>query len=339
MVKDRLNNQARIKKKNIIILTILITILFVNFSFALGSRKVIGNIKSSKKVMSLTFDDWGEIKDVKSILDTLYLYDVKATFFINGKSIDKNPELITLLSNSGHEIANHTYSHYELTKISDERIKKEILDLENKYRSYTNKELVKFLRPPYGAYNKRVSNIALNLGYENIVLWSIDTNDWRKKSSKEISNHVINNIHPGGIVLMHILKDLHTKDALKDMIEGIYDRDYRLLNITNLINQEIKEDDSKISNLEFFNNMLYFKEGYYSKTSKEVYDRLSNYNLNLKSYNKYGFVKITNEDALRYLNIFYPDRDFSYFENIFAKSMNLKFERVNYNLLIESLKN
>lgn len=338
MIKNKLNYELKIKKKNIIALSIVFIMIFVNFSFALGNRRVIGNVKGSKNIMSLTFDDWGEIKDVKPILDTLYLYDVKATFFINGKSIDKNPELLTMLCNSGHEIANHTYSHYELTKISDERIKNEILNLEKKYKDYTSKDLVKFLRPPYGAHNKRVDKIALDLGYENIVLWSIDTNDWRKKSAKEISNHVINKTHPGGIVLMHILENLNTKDALKDMIEGIYDKNYRLENITNLINQNIKEDDNKISNLEFFNNMLYFKEGYYSKTSNEVYDRLNNYNLDLKSYNKYGFVKITNEDVLRYLNIFYPDRDFSYFENIFAQSMNLKFDRGNYNILIESLK-
>ncbi|MCT4586013.1 MAG: polysaccharide deacetylase family protein [Peptostreptococcaceae bacterium] len=338
MAKNKLNYELKIKKKNIIALSILFVMLFVNFSFALGNRRVIGNVKRSKNIMSLTFDDWGEIKDVKPILDILYLYDVKATFFINGKSIDKNPKLLTMLSNSGHEIANHTYSHYELTKISDERIKKEILDLEKKYKDYTNKDLVKYLRPPYGAHSKRVDNIALNLGYENIVLWSIDTNDWRKKTANEISSHVINKTHPGGIVLMHILEDLNTKNALKDMIEGIYNKNYRLVDITNLINQDVKEDDTKISNLEFFNNMLYFKEGYYSKNSKEVYDRLSNYNLGLKSYNKYGFVKITNEDVLRYLDIFYPNKDFSYFKNIFAQSMCLKFDRDNYNILIESLK-
>lgn len=116
----------------------------------------------------------------------------------------------------GHFLGNHTASHANLTLLSDQGIRDEIL----------GGVASNFLRPPYGAYDARVQQIAGELGY-TIYMWSIDTRDWSGRSAGEITNEVMQNLHPGAVILMH-LHGAHTLEALPVIISGIRDAGYTI---------------------------------------------------------------------------------------------------------------
>ena len=128
--------------------------------------------------------------------------DIKITYFVTGKWAEKNKDILKMIYNDKHEIGNHGYSHVDYNKLSYNENKegivkahniiKEVLDIDSKY-----------FAPPSGAYNDNTVKAAKDLGYE-LIMWSIDTIDWRKDSTKDvIIKRVIPKIHNSAIVLMH----------------------------------------------------------------------------------------------------------------------------------------
>ncbi|MCK9352250.1 MAG: polysaccharide deacetylase family protein [Candidatus Paceibacterota bacterium] len=163
----------------------------------------------------LTFDDFGDEQQIHSILDILSKFQIKAAFFLVGEWAKKNPNLVSQIRNNGHWVGNHSFSHKKLTSLSEADLKKEILGggIESA-----------LLRPPYGAYNKKIREIAESLG-KKICYWSIDSDDWRGLPTRIIADRVLSELHPGACVLMHV-NGLHTADALPLIIQGARDRGF-----------------------------------------------------------------------------------------------------------------
>ena len=106
---------------------------------------------TSKNIIYLTFDAGFENGNTEKILDSLKKHNVKATFFLVGNYIETSPELVERMVEEGHTIGNHTYSHPDMSKISDEEsFKKELQSLESLYKETTGQELLKIYRPPQG---------------------------------------------------------------------------------------------------------------------------------------------------------------------------------------------
>ena len=155
------------------------------------------NYTKSDKMVAFTFDDGPSYNTIK-IVNTLVKYDSKATFFLVGNQIEKYAKTMDVLVKNGMDIGNHTYSHKELTKLRDKEILKEI-DLTNEV--IYNKTGIKpmFLRPSYGAMNKRIKKLSTM----PIIIWNIDTLDWKYHNSNKIKDKILKYVSDGDIILMH----------------------------------------------------------------------------------------------------------------------------------------
>lgn len=164
----------------------------------------LGNV--DEKIIYLTFDAGYENGYTPAILDALKKHNVKATFFLVGNYITSSPDLVRRMVDEGHIVANHTYNHPNMTKISTmEAFRKEIEELEGAYREATGQELIKYYRPPQGKYSEENLKMAQDLGYKTFF-WSLAYVDWyndKQPIKDEAFKKLLGRIHPGAIVLLH----------------------------------------------------------------------------------------------------------------------------------------
>lgn len=164
--------------------------------------KVIREWPSGKKRIALTFDDGPHPEFTPRFLALLAEKKVKATFFLLGPNVEKNPEIVKEIVAGGHEVANHSWSHPILNKLKPEKIREE-LEKTSQAIADASGAKVRLMRPPYGSVNKKVEEICDSLGVR-IICWNIDTDDWRKTTTKEKMVETIKkNIRDGSIILMH----------------------------------------------------------------------------------------------------------------------------------------
>lgn len=163
-------------------------------------------VDGDEKVIYLTFDAGFENGNTPKILDALQKHDVKATFFLVGNYLETEPDLVNRMIEEGHIIGNHTYSHPDMSKISDvEEFKKELTRFEEKYKEVTNQELTKFYRPPQGKFSEENLKQAQELGYKTFF-WSLAYVDWYvndQPAKEQAFKKLIPRMHPGAIVLLH----------------------------------------------------------------------------------------------------------------------------------------
>ena len=161
---------------------------------------------SEEKKIYLTFDAGYEAGYTASILDVLKKHNVKAAFFLVGNYIETAPELVQRMVEEGHTVGNHTYHHYDMSKIADmEKFQKEISALETVYKEITGEDMPKYYRPPQGKYCEANLDMAQQLGYKTIF-WSLAYVDWyqdNQPTREQAFQKLIPRIHPGAVVLLH----------------------------------------------------------------------------------------------------------------------------------------
>ncbi len=164
----------------------------------------IGN--TVEKKIYLTFDAGYENGVTEKILDVLEKHRVPAAFFLVGNYLEQNPELVKRMVADGHTVGNHTYHHYDMSKISDEAsFRKEQEDLGILYKQVTGEEMKKYYRPPQGCYSEENLKMAKKLGYHT-VFWSLAYVDWineKQPTQQEAFSKLIPRIHNGAVVLLH----------------------------------------------------------------------------------------------------------------------------------------
>ena len=180
----------------------------------------IGN--GDDKVLYLTFDCGYENGNTEKILEALKKHDAKATFFVVGHFLETSPDLVRKMVEEGHTVGNHTYHHPDMSEIADvSSFQKEVEDVKLLYEEITDKEMVKFYRPPQGKYSESNLKMAKELGYYTFF-WSLAYVDWdpdNQPTKEEAFEKLTGRIHPGAIVLLHntsktngeILDELLTK--------------------------------------------------------------------------------------------------------------------------------
>ena len=159
---------------------------------------------SGKKYIYITFDEGYEAGYTEKILDTLKENNVKATFFITAHYLNTNEELVKRMIDEGHIVGNHTVNHKSMPDISNEEIKKEVMDLHLAIYEKFGYEM-KYIRPPKGEYSERTLNECNTLGYKT-VMWSFAYKDWEENNQSGEENAkkmIINNFHNGEIMLLH----------------------------------------------------------------------------------------------------------------------------------------
>lgn len=164
----------------------------------------LGN--GGEKTIYLTFDAGYENGCTEKILDVLKKHEVKAAFFLVGNYIEQNADLVRRMVSEGHTVGNHTYHHWDMSKISDfESFSEELRSLERLFEETTGQALAKFYRPPQGIYSEENLRMAQELGYKT-VFWSLAYVDWQndaQPTSEEAFSKLIPRIHNGAVVLLH----------------------------------------------------------------------------------------------------------------------------------------
>lgn len=177
---------------------------------------------TAKKTIYITFDAGYENGYTEKILDTLKKHKAKATFFLVGNYIEKEPDLVKRMVKEGHTVGNHTMSHPDMSKISsEESFKDELSKLEQLYESVTGTPMKKLYRPPQGKFSMENLEMANRMGYKTFF-WSLAYVDWiegNQPTKEQAFSKLIPRIHNGAIVLLHstsktnaeILDELLTK--------------------------------------------------------------------------------------------------------------------------------
>lgn len=184
------------------------------------------------KYIALTFDDGPHATVTPRILETLSQHGVTATFYMLGSQVEYYPSLAKQVLDEGHEIGDHTLSHKDLTRLAQSQVKEEIQNSSSNILEATG-SLPKSLRPPYGAFNDSVGEIARELDLP-VIMWSVDSLDWKNRDAKAINHEIMTTVHPGAIVLMH---DIHatTADALPQLLTSLKNEGYEFLTVTQLL--------------------------------------------------------------------------------------------------------
>ena len=203
----------------------------VTYEYDLLHNKLIDK---ESKIIALTFDD-GPNYNTNKVLEVLEEYNVRATFFVLGSKIKGNEHIIKRIKESNSEIGNHTYNHKILTRLKEEDIKKEIDSTSNQIYEVIG-EYPNLLRPSYGIINQKIKKISNT----PIIIWNIDTLDWKYHNSKKIAGRVLSKAKDGDIVLM---LDVYssTANALKIIIPELKERGYTFVTVSELFYYKGKE--------------------------------------------------------------------------------------------------
>ena len=154
--------------------------------------------KEDRPRVALTFDDGPHATYTPLLLDGLRKRGIHATFFLMGKNIRGNEEIVTQMQRDGHLIGNHTYDHVQLDKLPGDQACQQIIKTNNEIYEITG-EYPMYLRPPYGAWPKDLELCVTMLP----VFWDVDTLDWKSKNVRSVENIVQREVKDGSIILMH----------------------------------------------------------------------------------------------------------------------------------------
>lgn len=217
----------------------------------LGVRNVIWSVPTERPVVAFTFDDGPDPALTPQILDTLDRYGIKATFFVVGYNVERGPDLLAEVMARGHEIGNHTWRHVDLTTQSSEDARRSIALGERAVVAATG-QAPKYFRPPRGQITGTAMRYAAESG-NDIVLWSVGRGVPGTGDRRSVTEHVLGEVRPGDIVLMHdgigretfrtnldgpgplrMRRDVEI-DALPEIIEGTLERGLEFVTISGLL--------------------------------------------------------------------------------------------------------
>lgn len=190
-------------------------------------------IKTSKKVIAITFDDGPQPTNTPRLLDMLKKRHIKATFFVVGEMVRNNPQILRRMIAEGHEIGNHTVRHVTLSRLSNDALEKELKAADQTIFAATGVK-PKLMRPPGGAIKKSQEKwIHAHLGYSTI-LWSVDPEDWKRPGVDVVTRRLVEGAFPGAILLAH---DLHkpTVDAMPSTLDQLLAKGYQFVTVSQLI--------------------------------------------------------------------------------------------------------
>jgi peptidoglycan/xylan/chitin deacetylase (PgdA/CDA1 family) len=197
------------------------------------NHDVVREVATSQKVVALTFDD-GPYPNTPHILDTLKKYEAKATFFSIGKRVEWLPDTIRREAAEGHELANHTFNHPSMRKISSEKLHEEIVHASDTMEKVAQVKPVLF-RPPGGYYNEMIVSTAA-ADHCTVVMWSpnLDTKDWTRPGVYKIVQCVLKNVRNGSIVLFHD-REPQTTEALEQILPALKKQGYTFVTVSELL--------------------------------------------------------------------------------------------------------
>lgn len=195
------------------------------------------NTHSSIKRLS----PWGN-EDTQKILDILKKHDIHVTFFMTGGWVESYPDDVKTIAEAGHELGNHSENHKQMSTLSADECKEEIMKVHEKVKEIAGIEMQVF-RPPYGDYNDTLINVVKECNY-HAIQWDVDSLDWKDYGVDSILNTVLNHKHlgNGSIILCHNGAK-YTAQALDKLITGLKDKGFTFVKMSELIYPDNYEID------------------------------------------------------------------------------------------------
>lgn len=183
--------------------------------------------------IALTFDDGPSATLTPKLLDLLAAHQMKATFFVVGQNAADNPAILKRALREGHEIANHSWSHPNLGKMSDDAVRRELQKTDDAIFAAIGKRPT-FLRPPYGSITPRQKRwINEEFGYR-IIIWDVDPLDWKRPGPSVVCSRILKETRPGSIVLAH---DIHpaTLEAMPATFDQLSAKGFKSVTVSELL--------------------------------------------------------------------------------------------------------
>jgi peptidoglycan/xylan/chitin deacetylase (PgdA/CDA1 family) len=228
------------KKKLVVMGTIVLFVFFL----LLGTYKLMNSrtiqlfggltyqVNTKQKVVALTFDD-GPTNNVEEILPLLKAYNAKATFFLIGNEIKKNPAEAKIIADAGQQIGNHSYSHNRMVFKSPSYIKTEIEKTDQLIRRAGYQGEIDF-RPPNG---KKLVGLPYYLNKHNrdTITWSLEPDSYFSSSTDKV-NYVKKNVKPGSIILIHPMYDKTGEEVktIKGILQTLSNKGYKFVTVNEL---------------------------------------------------------------------------------------------------------
>ena len=191
-------------------------------------RPVFSDAEEHKKV-ALSFDDGPHPTYTEQLLDGLKKRGVKATFFVTGEHAALHPDIIRRMSEEGHLIGNHTYTHIQLNASNRERFKEELIQTNEVITEITGEEVL-YVRPPYGSWDKTLED-ELNMFP---VLWTVDPLDWCSSNASCIVRSVVGDVEENDIILMHDYYDTSVTAAL-EIVDELLAEGYTFVTVEEIL--------------------------------------------------------------------------------------------------------
>jgi peptidoglycan/xylan/chitin deacetylase (PgdA/CDA1 family) len=183
--------------------------------------------------IALTFDDGPHKTLTPKLLDLLAAHHMKATFFVVGQNAADHPDILRRAVREGHEIANHSWSHPNLAKMSDEAARREVQKTDDAIFAAIGKHPT-LLRPPYGSITARQKRwMHDDFGYR-IIIWDVDPLDWKRPGPSVVTSRILKETRAGSIVLAH---DIHppTLEAMPATFDQLDRKGFKSVTVTELL--------------------------------------------------------------------------------------------------------
>ena len=189
----------------------------------------------STGLVALTFDAGAESGTAApAVLEILRERGIRATFFLSGRWVEKYPELAQQIQADGHEIANHSYTHPDLTHLSDDQIVFELDYTDQVVSDLLGVHTRPYFRPPFGARNRRVLDVAAASGFRS-VYWTLDSGDWLPRATPgAVADKVLRFAEPGDIVVEHVASDA-TAGALPTILDEFEQRGWKVGTVSQVL--------------------------------------------------------------------------------------------------------
>jgi len=181
----------------------------------------------------MTFDDGPHGANTPRLLEMLKQRGIKATFFCVGQCVAEYPEIAKRIVEEGHEIASHSWSHPQLSSMSEASVRDQLERTHQAIKQATG-IAPKVFRPPYGAFTLRQRNWASAVYGYKTILWDVDPLDWKVRNASHVQSEILRQTVPGSIILSH---DIHksTIDAMPATLDALLAKGYKFVTVSELL--------------------------------------------------------------------------------------------------------
>jgi peptidoglycan/xylan/chitin deacetylase (PgdA/CDA1 family) len=183
--------------------------------------------------IAMTFDDGPHATNTSKLLEMAAERHIKLTFFVLGECVEQNPDVLRQEVAEGHEIGNHSWSHPNLAKLSDESVRTQLQRTEDIIVKTTGVK-PRLMRPAYGELTKR-QRILVNYDFSyKVILWDVDPLDWKRPGSNVVAQRIVTGVRPGSIILAH---DIHpsTIAAMPQVFDALLAKGFKFVTVSELL--------------------------------------------------------------------------------------------------------